>query len=78
MLQFNTEKYKATNPNSFDRTLITLSSGKEGLYIILPTHLLYRVFEYTLTVHRADSGFNHVEPEKYTARLLHIKGRKVQ
>jgi gelsolin len=24
----------------------------------------------------ADSGFNHVEPEKYTARLLHIKGRK--
>ena len=32
---------------------------------------------YSLAMHRADSGFNHVEPEKYTARLLHIKGRKV-
>jgi gelsolin len=24
----------------------------------------------------ADSGFNHVEPEKYAPRLLHIKGKK--
>ncbi|KAJ6226724.1 severin [Anaeramoeba flamelloides] len=23
-----------------------------------------------------DSGFNHIEPEKYTARLFHIKGKK--
>ena len=26
---------------------------------------------------RVESGFNHVEPEKYTPRLLHFKGKKV-
>lgn len=26
---------------------------------------------------RAESGFTHVEPEKYEPRLLHIKGKKV-
>lgn len=27
---------------------------------------------------RAESGFTHVEPEKYEPRLLHIKGKKVK
>lgn len=27
---------------------------------------------------RAESGFNHVEDEKYEPRLLHFKGKKVR
>lgn len=27
--------------------------------------------------YRAESGFNHVEPEKYEPRLLHFKGLRV-
>ena len=56
-----------------DPTLTGLSSGKEGTY----TMKCYISFQTPYYIYRADSGFKHVEPEKYTPRLLHIKGKKV-
>ena len=36
----------------------------------------YRSYIYLYTC-RAESGFTHVEAEKYEPRLLHVKGKKV-
>ena len=49
------------------------SRGCNSVYIVCD--------DFTLLLHcfpsSAESGFNHVEPEKYEPRLLHFKGLRV-
>lgn len=68
------------NQSSSDPTLTGLFSGREGKWNLLNTIAMYCTLSHLhLTlVCRAETGFNHVEPEKYEPRLLHFKGSKVR
>lgn len=87
-LAVNTERHRARNPRSSSLTLIRLLFCQEGMLLQTMTHIanpvcvLYFRLQYTMLwqkviLSRSESGFNHVEPEQYTHRLLHFKGTTV-
>ena len=61
-----------------DPTSATLYSGKEGKIGQDSKLGALAVACYHPCPLRAESGFTHVEPEKYEPRLLHFKGLRVR